>query len=86
MIFADFPLDEAEGAVLAHSVRLGKATFRKGRVLSAADIATLRAAGHERVTAAKLDADDMAEDAAATLVARAAAGDGLTVAAAFTGR
>jgi molybdenum cofactor cytidylyltransferase len=86
MIFADFPLDEAEGVVLAHSVRLGKAVFKKGRVLSAADVATLRAAGHERVTAAKLDADDMAEDAAATLVARAAAGDGLTVAAAFTGR
>lgn len=86
MIFADFPLDEAEGVVLAHSVRLGKAIFKKGRVLSAADVATLRAAGHERVTAAKLDADDMAEDAAATLVARAAAGDGLTVAAAFTGR
>lgn len=86
MIFADFPLDEAEGAVLAHSVRLGKAIFKKGRVLSAADIATLRAAGHARVTAAKLDGGDVAEDTAATLIARAAAGDGLTVAAAFTGR
>ncbi len=86
MIFDDFPLDDAEGAVLAHSVRLGKTVFKKGRVLSAADVETLRAAGHARVVAARLDADDMAEDAAATLVARAAAGDGLTVAAAFTGR
>ena len=86
MIFAELPLAEAEGAVLAHSVRIGKESFKKGRVLSAADVAALRAAGHERVIAAKLEPDDMAEDAAATLVARAAAGPGVSVAAAFTGR
>ena len=86
MIFAELPLDEAEGAVLAHSVRLAKASFKKGRVLSAADVAALRAAGHARIVAAKLEPGDMGEDAAATMVARAAAGDNLSVAAAFTGR
>ena len=86
MIFAELPLDQAEGAVLAHSVRLGRESFKKGRVLSAADIAALRAADKVSVVAARLDTDDLAEDAAAALVARAAAGANLAVAAAFTGR
>lgn len=86
MIFADLPLEDAEGAILAHSIRLPGATFKKGRVLSAEDVVALRAAGHLRVTAAKLDPDDMGEDAAAASVARAAAGPNTSVAAAFTGR
>ena len=34
MRFGDLPLAEAEGAILAHSVRAGKLAFRKGRRLS----------------------------------------------------
>lgn len=86
MIFGELPLEDAEGAILAHSVRVDKASFKKGRVLSAEDIAALRAAGHASVTAAKLGPDDMGEDAAAALVAQAGAGANVTVAAAFTGR
>lgn len=86
MIFGELPLADAEGAILAHSVRVDKASFKKGRVLSAEDIAALRAAGHASVTAAKLGPDDMGEDAAAALVAQAGAGANVTVAAAFTGR
>ena len=45
MIFGDTPLGEAEGAILAHSVKLGPVRFKKGRVLSADDLAALEKAG-----------------------------------------
>jgi molybdenum cofactor cytidylyltransferase len=84
--FGPTPLDEAEGAILAHSVRLPKAVFKKGRVLSADDVAALRAANHVSVVAARLDADDVGEDEAAARVAAACVGENTTTSAAFTGR
>ncbi len=86
MRFGPLPMDDAEGAILAHSLRCGDLTFKKGRRLSAEDAVALRAAGVATVVAVRLDADDVAEDAAAERVARAVAGSGLTVAAPFTGR
>lgn len=86
MIFGDTPLDEAEGAVLAHSHRLEKRSLKKGRVLEADDVAALREAGFASVIAARLEEGDVAEDAAADRLAAALAGDGTTVSAAFTGR
>ena len=86
MFFGPLPLDEAEGAILAHSLRFGSVTLRKGRVLSATDLADLRAAGVETVTVAKLGPDDLAEDEAAARVAAALAGENLSAAAPFTGR
>ncbi len=86
MIFREMATVEAEGAILVHSVRAGAATFKKGRVLSAADVAALMAAGVVRVVAARLEAGDVAEDEAATALARALAGPGLRVGAPFTGR
>ena len=44
MIFAEVPVAEAAGAILAHSLRLGDALSKKGRLLSAADVAALAAA------------------------------------------
>lgn len=86
MQFGPLPLDRAEGAILAHSVRHGRVVFKKGRVLSAADVETLREAGVETVIAARLSPDDVAEDAAAARIAAAVAGPGVTIAAPFTGR
>ena len=86
MIFGDTPLGEAEGAILAHSVRLGSIGFKKGRRLSAEDLAALGRAGIETVTAARLEAGDVPEDDAAGAVAAAILGEGLTASAAFTGR
>jgi molybdenum cofactor cytidylyltransferase len=86
MIFGDTPLAEAEGAILAHSLRLGPVGFRKGRVLSAADVAALVKAGVTRVVAARLEAGDVHEDMAAAAIAEAILGQGLTPSAAFTGR
>lgn len=86
MIFGDLPLAQAEGAILAHSVRTGGLVLNKGRVLSARDIAGLNAAGIKSVIAAKLETGDVDEDSAANMLARACAGDNITCGAAFTGR
>lgn len=86
MIFGKLPLAQTEGAILAHSLRAGGLVFNKGRIVSAQDIQDLRAAGIESVMVAKLESHDVAEDIAATEIARASAGDGIQTGAAFTGR
>lgn len=86
MIFGEMPLDEAEGAILAHALSGEGFSFRKGRVLDRTDLAAIARSGHARIVAARLEADDVAEDAAAAAIARAIAGDNLLVSAAFTGR
>ncbi len=90
MRFGPVPLGEAQGAVLAHSLAAGGAKLRKGRVLSAADVAALAAAGASEVVVARLEPGDLAEDEAAALLARALAPDPaalhLSVSAPFTGR
>ena len=86
MKFGDTPIGESEGAILAHSVRLGKKVFKKGRVLGTDDIAVLRAAGIESVVAARLDAGDVGEDEAAARIAEAVHGENVSASAAFTGR
>lgn len=86
MIFDDTPLDEAEGAILAHSRRLPGKALKKGRVLTPEDIAALREAGVETVVTARLEPGDVPEDKAASRLAAAMAGDGIETAAPFTGR
>jgi len=86
MKFGDTPLDQAVGAILAHNLKLGGRAFRKGRVLTAEDIAALRAAGLVSVVAARLEPGDVGEDEAANRIARRLAGVGITAAPAFTGR
>ncbi|MFO1083825.1 MAG: molybdopterin-binding/glycosyltransferase family 2 protein [Reyranellaceae bacterium] len=86
MRFGETPIDEATGAILAHSWRANGVNFAKGRMLSGEDVAKLKAAGAESVIAARLDAEDVHEDEAAATVARALAGDGIEVTAPFTGR
>ncbi len=86
MRFGVFPVDAAEGVVLAHSTRAGTATFRKGRVLTRDDLAALSAAGVKEVTGARLDPTDVTEDAAAERIARCLLGPGLRLSAARTGR
>ncbi len=86
MIFGDTPLSEAEGAILAHSVKLGSISFKKGRRLSAEDLTALELAGVETVIAARLEPGDVHEDAAAGQIAEAILGPGLSSSAAFTGR
>jgi molybdenum cofactor cytidylyltransferase len=86
MNFGNIPTPDAEGAVLAHSVRAKGISFKKGRVLSAEDVAALTGAGIDHIIGAQLGPDDIPEDAAAMRIAEAVCGDGLTITAPFTGR
>lgn len=88
MHFGEVPVDQAIGAILAHSEGLPQGRLRKGTVLTGADIAALQAVGHARVTVARLDAGDVAEDEAAARLAAALWSEsaGLVASTAFTGR
>jgi molybdenum cofactor cytidylyltransferase len=86
MKFGSCPIDDADGGILAHSVRATARVLKKGRVLGADDIALLRATGLREVVVARLDADDVPEDAAASRIAQSLAGAGVRIGAAFTGR
>ncbi len=86
MRFGALPLDDAEGAIAAHAVRLDDGVIKKGTKLGAAEIALLRAAGYRDVVAARLDAGDLPEDAAALILADAVAGPEVRVDRPFTGR
>jgi molybdenum cofactor cytidylyltransferase len=86
MRFGEVSVAEAEGAILAHSLRIGTTALKKGRRLSRADLDAIAATGLSTITVAQLDRDDVAEDEAAERVAAAAGGPGVRVAAPFTGR
>ena len=86
MKFGEVPLDDAAGAILAHSVRLTDGTLRKGRVLDIGDIERLRAAGMENITVAQLESGDLSENDAAVRIAAALASTGLNVTSGNTGR
>jgi len=86
MKFGAIPVAEAAGAILAHSQRTPKGIFKKGRMLTPVDAEVLAAAGLQTVVAARLEPGDINENDAAAELARAAAGEGVRVAGAFTGR
>ncbi|HSS63567.1 MAG TPA: molybdopterin-binding/glycosyltransferase family 2 protein [Gammaproteobacteria bacterium] len=86
MKFGELALAEAEGAILAHSLRLDDGALKKGRVLTREDIGRLEAAKIHRVTVARLEPGDVGEDEAAALIAEGLAGDDTRKGGAFTGR
>ncbi|HEY1961994.1 MAG TPA: molybdopterin-binding/glycosyltransferase family 2 protein [Rhizomicrobium sp.] len=86
MKFGPVPLVEAEGAILAHSIRAGGRTLKKGHVVRAEDVVALESATVREVTVARLEPDDVREDEAATRIAQRLAGEGARIGAAFTGR
>ncbi len=69
MKFGPVPLEDAKGAILAHSQRLGEKMLRKGSVLDEAAIDLLRSAGRKEVIAARLEPGDVPEDVAADRLA-----------------
>ncbi len=88
MWFGALPVEQAEGKVLAHNVAGadGRRLFRKGRTLTAEDVAALKAAGRATVYVAQLGPADIDEDSAARQLARAVAGDGLRLSGPASGR
>lgn len=94
MKFGPVPVSEAVGAILAHSQRVSdsevdwNSSYRipKGTRLTEQHVAELLGSGVETVVAARLEASDLHEDAAATRIAAALMGPGLEADAASTGR
>lgn len=86
MKFGPVPLDEADGAFLAHAVQAGEVRFRKGTRLGPVEISALRSAGIDQVIVARLDEGDIAEDAAAARLASAASHPTIRIAEPSTGR
>ena len=86
MIYADMPVDEAEGAILAHGQFAGARKLQKGHKVSAADITALKMAGVISVAGFRLEPGDVGEDEAAGQVATISAGALIRQSAAFTGR
>ena len=86
MKFGPTPIDEADGGILAHSVKREGLVLKKGEVLTPSHVDSLRRAGLTEIVVAQLEKGDIGEDEAAALVAQAVAGENLRVDPAFTGR
>ena len=74
MIFDSYDCSDARGVILAHTIRIPGKTFKKGRVLSADDLADLQAHGIRQVSGVRLEEGDVDEDQASLEMARALAG------------
>jgi molybdenum cofactor cytidylyltransferase len=86
MKFGLTSIEEAEGAVLAHAVRIDGAAFKKGDALTRERRLALASAGVTSVVAARLEHGDIGEDEAALKLATRLAGANLRCSAPFTGR
>lgn len=86
MRFGDVAVDSAQGTILAHSLKLGKLRFKKGRLLSAEDVAQIREAGISSVIAASLAPGDVPENDAAGRLGDAMRVSGVKIAPPATGR
>jgi len=86
MKFGPLAVDEAVGALAAHSLRVGDAVIRKGATISSEHAARLKASGIDTITAVRLEPGDVGEDEAALRLARAVAGPEVRVEQPFTGR
>ncbi|MBV9247630.1 MAG: molybdopterin-binding/glycosyltransferase family 2 protein [Acetobacteraceae bacterium] len=70
MKFGSASLDEARGAIMAHSQRVGAKMIRKGSVLDETAISALREAGRTEVVCARLEPGDVPENIAADRLAQ----------------
>jgi len=84
--FGAVPVAEANGAIVAHALRLGDRTLKKGHVISPGDQAALGAAGVGFVIAAQIEPGDVGENEAAERLAERLAGENLRREQPFTGR
>jgi molybdenum cofactor cytidylyltransferase len=86
MKFGQVSVEEAVGALAAHSVRAGETVVKKGTAITSEIVLRLKQLGIETMTAARFEHGDIAENEAAYRLARALAGDKIVVEAPFTGR
>jgi molybdenum cofactor cytidylyltransferase len=71
MKFGMVSIDDAQGAILAHSTAGTDGRIAKGTLLDAALVDQLRQAGHKTVVTARLEPGDVEENAAASFLAQA---------------
>ncbi|WP_311028260.1 molybdopterin-binding/glycosyltransferase family 2 protein [Mesorhizobium koreense] len=86
MRFGPIPIEDAEGAILAHATTAGERRLRKAHRLTAEDVKVLAAAGVREVVAASLASDDVDENEAAARIAGVLKHSGIEVKPAATGR
>ena len=86
MKFGELSLIEAEGAMLAHSLRLEGGALKKGRVLTRRDLERLEAANIHRVMVAQLEPEDVGENPSAQFIAERIKGEGTGKGGASSGR
>jgi molybdenum cofactor cytidylyltransferase len=86
MKFGPATPDDAIGSVTVHTLRQGTFVLKKGTIIGPVEVEALNRAGVKEVVVVRLDDGDVSEDEAAADVAKAVAGDGVTVERAFTGR
>ncbi|MGY2051868.1 molybdopterin-binding protein [Methylobacterium sp. JK268] len=86
MRFGPVPVAESVGLISAHAVRAGGVVLRKGSRIGAEEARRLEEAGLTEIVAVALERGDVGEDEAARIIAEAAAGEGVEIAPAFTGR
>jgi molybdenum cofactor cytidylyltransferase len=86
MRFGALPIDEADGAILAHAVRIDGLALKKGDIVTSDRRKRLADAGVRSVLAARLEEGDIGEDDAAARLAERLAGRFVRCAAPFTGR
>lgn len=86
MKFGLVPISEAEGAILAHAVRIGGLALKKGDVITSDRLRMLAEGGVQSVIAARLEEDDVGEDEAAAQIAERLAGSHVRRGPPFTGR
>ena len=86
MKFGAVSISEADGAILAHTVRIDGLALKKGDVVTPDRRRMLAEAGVQSVLAARLEEGDVGENEAAARIASRLEGPHVRSAAAFTGR
>jgi molybdenum cofactor cytidylyltransferase len=86
MKFGPASLADALGGVTVHTLRQDDLVLKKGTTIGAGEIELLTRAGIEEIVVVRLEEGDVSEDIAAAAIAQAAAGEGIGVERAFTGR
>ncbi len=86
MRFGAVPVEESDGVILAHAVRIDGIALKKGDVVTPERRRLLQQAGVTRVLAARLEDGDVGEDEAALRLAQRLTGAHVRRAPPFTGR
>jgi molybdenum cofactor cytidylyltransferase len=84
--FGSLPVERCVGAVNAHAIKSGELVLKKGDLILPEHVALLQAAGLAEIVVARLEADDVNENEAATRLAEALAGLEIKAELPFTGR